>query len=225
MATRPKKGSRAAKDWGRRMAALRKRRKTGAARPKKRRASARPTSNPSPRKTMAKKNTKRRTRRAVTKAAARVRRTYRRRGGADFIGMTVQGVQDGIVLVGTKALTRGVAAGLQLDGNSVLGAAVEGLSGTLLAILTNQFSPGTARLVMAQAVAGPMERMVRQMNVPVVSPLLGEDPLLEMGDLEGAYDLGEWEADELGGTELAGYVQSGTAGVYGLGDHAEAWIG
>lgn len=151
--------------------------------------SARGTHSTQPGGHVAKRKTKSRRR---PQASAPRKRRYRRNPPMSLRalpGMLLQGVQDAGVIVGGKALSRIVPTMLNLPREGTTGIAVQALTALGVGFAGQRaFGGQIGRLLVAGAFSGPIESAVKKMNVPLLSPSLGD---------EDGYQLGSYAPAEL----------------------------
>jgi hypothetical protein len=119
-------------------------------------------------------------------------------------------VQGAFGVVLGKALARAIPQALKLDTGGTAGLAVQALGAVAAAEIVRRtgFLRGMTNYVLAGGLAAPIESFVKQLNIPLISPALGE---------YGAYvspaaypQLAAGEMTDVFGTDLSGvgaYVQ------------------
>lgn len=134
------------------------------------------------------------------------RRSYRRNPpiGRGIIGKVMQGVTDAALGVVGKAASRAVPSLIGLPQGGAVGIATQAAVGIAAGMVADKVKPGAGRAVLQGALMGPIESLVKGLNIPVISTALGDD--YEGYALAGYEDSG-----------VAGYVGAGT----GMGDGAE----
>lgn len=134
---------------------------------------------------------------AVRRGGGR-RRSYRRNPpiGRGIIGKVMQGVTDAALGVVGKAASRAVPSLIGLPQGGAVGIATQAAVGIAAGMVADKVRPGTGRAVLQGALMGPIESLVKGLNIPVISSALGDD-----------YE----------GYTLAGYDDPGIAGYVGAG--------
>lgn len=118
---------------------------------------------------------RRRRHRANPRAA---RRRHRRNPGGTFgrrnwMGSIMKGLKGGTGVVLGKAASRAIPTLLRLPRAGILGSAIQGLTGVLLAPVVQKFLGGEwGTAFLYGAFAAPIESLIVGMNVPILSPAL-----------------------------------------------------
>ena len=110
----------------------------------------------------------------------------------------MQGAQDGLWIVGGKAVTNAIPSLLGLSATGPLGIGLKALSAVGAGIVFNMISANAGKLATAAGFAAIYEPFIKQLNIPIISPALAADDY---------YDSLEAYPDEVG--SLSAYPQGG----------------
>jgi len=195
---KPPKGFSSWKAWSRAMRARIGKKGGSMARRKRSKRSSRRRSNP-------RRRSGRRARTVVTVRSnpRRARRHYRRRHNPRFsvkgiMDRVMQGAQDGLWIVGGKAVTNAIPALIGISATGALGIGLKALSAVGAGILFGFVSPNAAKLATAAGFAAIYEPFIKGLNIPIISPALAADD---------EYDSLDSYPDEVG--SLSAYPQGG----------------
>lgn len=115
----------------------------------------------------------------------------------------MQGAQDGLWIVGGKAVTNAIPQLLGLAPTGALGIGLKALSAVGAGILFGFVSANAAKLATAAGFAAIYEPFIKGFNIPIISPALADDD---------GYDSLEAYPDEVG--TLSAYPNQGGVGAY-----------
>lgn len=116
------------------------------------------------------------------------RRRFRRNPGLTrgFTGNIMKGIKGGTGVVLGKAAVRAIPTLVRLPTTGIMGAAVQGITGVLLAPMVSRFLGGEwGTAFLYGAFAAPIESLIVGMNVPVLGPALSAYPGEGMGAIPG----------------------------------------
>lgn len=159
-------------------------------------------------------------RKRSSRARTRARRYRRNPGGFSLAAFkpraiastAMQSAVNALAVIGGKGSVRFVRSKIGIEAGTIAGSAVELGTALVFGALLRGFSPRIAEHVTTGGFVSVEEAFLKQMNIPFVSGLLGdEDP--NALDLGGSYDLGDVDLDELAGYD----VSKELGGTYDLG--------
>lgn len=107
------------------------------------------------------------------------RRRFRRNPGftRGLTGNIMKGIKGGTGVVLGKAAVRAIPALVRLPVTGVMGAAVQGITGVVLAPIVQKFLGGEwGTAFLYGAFAAPIESLIVSMNIPVLGPALSSYP-------------------------------------------------
>jgi hypothetical protein len=122
----------------------------------------------------------RRARAVVTVRSNPRRRHYRRRHNPRFstrgiMSRVIQGAQDGIWIVGGKAVTNALPALIGLAPTGALGLGIKAVAAVASGYVFGMISPNAGKLATAAGFASIYEPFIRGLNIPIISPALADD--------------------------------------------------
>ena len=118
-----------------------------------------------------------RRRRARSSAPAR-RRRYRRNppSARNIVKTLTDGAQGALAAIVGKAAARAIPAQVGLPTTGPVGLATQGAVAIVLGMVAQKVSPRHGPFVVAGALMGPMEQVIRDLNLPVISSALAAYP-------------------------------------------------
>jgi len=120
------------------------------------------------------------------------------------MGRVIQGAQDGIWVVGGKAVTNALPTLLGIAPTGALGLGIKALAAVGAGYVFDMVSANAGKLAMASGFASIYEPFIKGLNIPLISPALAAD--------DGAYGYASYPEE----------IAAGGVGVYpdssGVGD-------
>lgn len=150
------------------------------------------------------------TRRTTTRRRAR---SYRRNPSGVMAGVVpfvTEAALGAAGVLGGKVIARKGRSMLRQQAGTLLGSIVEAGVGVAAGLVVAQFAPEWGERIAMGGLLAPMETIVQQSGVPLLSDSLGDDGFL-LGDASGIELVSAYEDGALGdGDVVAGYIGSGT---------------
>lgn len=106
-----------------------------------------------------------------------------------LFGQITQGAVDGLETVAGKAGARAIPALVGLHQTGVAGVAIQATAAVLLGFFGGKVNRNLGKMLLAGGLGGIIEGYVKDANIPVLSPALGDEYHPELGAYTSAGDL------------------------------------
>lgn len=120
---------------------------------------------------------------------ARRHRRRRHNPARGIVGQVTQGAMDALGVVTGKVFSRAVPALVGLNLTGFAGVAIQAASAVVGGFVGSKIKPGFGRMVLAGGLAGIIEGYAKALNIPVISPALGDEYDAAMQHGMAAYTL------------------------------------